>query len=240
MTRYSELATLFRRRIDTGEWNKGEQIPTLDELAVECGVARETIRRALDILEQQGLIARYRAKGTFVTGEPREQLWCELKTDFFGILQAREGMEIRLVSETRRAPVGGPLEFGVAAPAYRHLRRIHSLKGVPYLSADVYIDERIAAQIPRAAFTNKTALRLLADVADIDIVDVEQIMTIGAADLALAETLQMPLNAPVAWIDRYALGPDGQLLLFARGAYRGDVVRLSIKLTDIASLRSGG
>ena len=42
------------------------QIPTVDELAEECGVARLTIRQALDQLESDGIIQRFRAKGTFV------------------------------------------------------------------------------------------------------------------------------------------------------------------------------
>ena len=66
VSRYLQLATLFRRRVETGEWAVGSQIPTVDELAEECGVARLTIRQALDQLESDGIIQRFRAKGTFV------------------------------------------------------------------------------------------------------------------------------------------------------------------------------
>ena len=48
VSRYIQLATLFRRRIEQGVWRTGEQIPTVDDLAAECGVARATIRQALD------------------------------------------------------------------------------------------------------------------------------------------------------------------------------------------------
>lgn len=40
VSRYLQLATLFRRRVETGEWAVGTRIPTVDELADECGVAR--------------------------------------------------------------------------------------------------------------------------------------------------------------------------------------------------------
>ena len=66
VARYIQLASLFRRRIQSGQWSVGAQIPTVEDLAAECGVARATIRQALGQLETEDLIERYRAKGTFV------------------------------------------------------------------------------------------------------------------------------------------------------------------------------
>src|SRR5215470_334542 len=66
VSRYLQLATLFRRRVEIGEWAVGARIPTVDELAGEFGVARLTIRQALGQLEHDGIIQRFRAKGTFV------------------------------------------------------------------------------------------------------------------------------------------------------------------------------
>ncbi|MFX6226298.1 GntR family transcriptional regulator, partial [Acinetobacter baumannii] len=45
VSRSLQLATLFRRRIESGQWPLGSQIPTVDDLASECGVARATIRQ---------------------------------------------------------------------------------------------------------------------------------------------------------------------------------------------------
>src|SRR3712207_6948832 len=70
--RHIQLTTLFRHRIEQGAWKTGQQIPTVDELAAECGVARATIRQAMDQLEVEGLIERFRAKGTFVRQTDRK------------------------------------------------------------------------------------------------------------------------------------------------------------------------
>src|SRR3712207_7768150 len=59
--RHIQLTTLFRHRIEQGAWKTGQQIPTVDQLAAECGVARATIRQAMDQLEAEGLIERFRA-----------------------------------------------------------------------------------------------------------------------------------------------------------------------------------
>ena len=73
-----QLASMFRQKISYGTWSVGEKIPTVKELADECGVATMTIRQALDIIENEGLIERYRAKGTFVKDAPKQNLWCDV------------------------------------------------------------------------------------------------------------------------------------------------------------------
>jgi GntR family transcriptional regulator len=40
----------------------------------------------------------------------------------------------------------------------------------------------------------------------------------------------LPLNAPVAYVHRAAVDARGVLILVANGIYRGDVVRLDVKL----------
>jgi GntR family transcriptional regulator len=229
ISRYHQLASVFRRHIETGVWEVGSQIPTVIELAQSYEVARETVRQALGMLADEGLIRRYRAKGTFVTAAPRDQMWCQLETNFLGLLQAREGAQIELMEEERKVGISGKIEFGIADTAYRKLRRRHWRQDQPYMVADVFIAERWASKIPRAAFTNKTALKLVADVDGLSIADVEQIMTISVAELGASVALQIPLNAPVAQIERYVIDSEGRLALFARNTYRGDVVRLNIK-----------
>ena len=119
VSRYIQLATLFRRRIEQGSWKPGERIPTVDELAAECGVARATIRQALDQIEADGLIERFRAKGTFVRDAPAtNRLWCEVETDWSGLLRSREGAEIEVLGE-RKAIAGSAVPAATAGSAVR-------------------------------------------------------------------------------------------------------------------------
>lgn len=231
VSRYIQLATLFRRRIESGRWAVGEQIPTVDDLAEECGVARATIRQALGIIEAEGLVARFRAKGTFVTERPHDQLWCEVETDWSGLLRSREGATIEVLSsEIVPAPGLVPHRGGDLAPSYRHLRRRHSRAGSAFLLADVYIDERLCKRVKSADLSKKTALNLVVGIPGVTIVDARQTLTIGSADIETARELKIPLNAPVANVHRSAVDSKGKIVLIANGIYRGDVVRIDVKL----------
>ncbi|WP_448206787.1 FadR/GntR family transcriptional regulator [Azospirillum sp. sgz302134] len=56
----------LQRAIASGLWRPGEQLPTERRLAESLGLARNTVRRALDMLEAEGRIARGVGRGTFL------------------------------------------------------------------------------------------------------------------------------------------------------------------------------
>ncbi len=231
VSRYIQLATLFRRRIESGLWPLGSQIPTVEDLAAECGVARATIRQALDILEQEHLIERYRAKGTFVRRRPQEELWCTVATDWTGLLRPSLSARIEILSDEPDVPLERvAYQIGELAPAYRHLHRRHWRHDAPFLLTDVYIDERLRDRLTDEDLRTKTALQLVADIDGLEIAEARQTLTIGTADMETAESLSMPLNAPVAFVHRRAVDSTGVAVLIAEGIYRGDVVRFDIKL----------
>ena len=65
-SRYAALATVLRGRIIEGEWPPGSALPAEQTLAAEHGVALGTLRRALELMAEQGLIERIHGRGTFV------------------------------------------------------------------------------------------------------------------------------------------------------------------------------
>jgi GntR family transcriptional regulator len=65
-SRYGALAAALRARVVAGEWQPGSALPAEQTLAAEHGVALGTLRRALELLADQGLIERIHGRGTFV------------------------------------------------------------------------------------------------------------------------------------------------------------------------------
>ena len=65
-SRYAALAAALRARIVAGEWPPGSALPAEQTLAAEHGVALGTLRRALELMAEQGLIERLHGRGTFV------------------------------------------------------------------------------------------------------------------------------------------------------------------------------
>ena len=229
VARYIQLATLFRSRVMSGHWPAGAQIPTIEQLMAECGVARATIRQALGVLADEGLVSRYRAKGTFVTDKPRAHVWLDVTTDLRGMLNTRDGATIEVLEDTLvAAPERWPHDIGTISRTYRRLRRRHVRDGRAFLIAEVYIDAALASRLPKRAITTLTAMRLAASIPGVHIESARQTMTIGSSDLEVSELLGLPLNAPICFVDRSAVDQRGRLVLVSKGIYRGDVVRVDM------------
>ena len=66
LTRYAELAADLRARILRGQWEPGQSLAAETELARTYGVALGTMRQAIALLVNHGLLERRHGKGTFV------------------------------------------------------------------------------------------------------------------------------------------------------------------------------
>lgn len=64
---YAQLVDQLKMRIVTGVYSMGSRMPAVRELAVEAGVNPNTMQRALQELERQGLVYTQRTSGRFVT-----------------------------------------------------------------------------------------------------------------------------------------------------------------------------
>jgi DNA-binding FadR family transcriptional regulator len=62
----------LRKRIAAGEWSATGRLPAERELAAQYGVARNTVRRAVEAIAHDGIIERHVGRGTFVNGGATE------------------------------------------------------------------------------------------------------------------------------------------------------------------------
>src|SRR5262249_62342271 len=88
---YLQLAAAVRQRIHCGNLPPGSKIPSLGDLKGEFGVARVTVRQAMDRLEREGLISRHKGKGTFVKSNGGDRHWLHLATQWESLLDSIRG-----------------------------------------------------------------------------------------------------------------------------------------------------
>jgi len=62
----NDIATSLKKRIAAGEWVESGRMPPERDLADEFGVARNTVRRAVGMLENDGTVVRHVGRGTFL------------------------------------------------------------------------------------------------------------------------------------------------------------------------------
>ena len=69
VTPYRQLAEILKARIQRGDWAPGRPIASETRLVQEYGLARSTVRRALDLLVEERVVWKVQGRGTYV-GQP--------------------------------------------------------------------------------------------------------------------------------------------------------------------------
>lgn len=63
---YVQLATILRAEIESGRLASGQPLPSESYLQQQHGVSRVTVRKAVAVLRDEGLVYTIQARGTFV------------------------------------------------------------------------------------------------------------------------------------------------------------------------------
>ena len=113
---YLHIAQTLAERLNSGIYPAGSRLPSGSELRAEFGVSPMTVRRALSLLEQQGLVTGVKGRGTYARS--RDLADSVFRLDSLSGEWLDESAEIRLLSATMTRA-----DDRVAADAARGPRR---------------------------------------------------------------------------------------------------------------------
>ena len=209
LPRYAQIADILRQRIARGVWSRGEMLPSIEKLMEEFSVARVTVRQAVKLLSDEGLVSPHRGRGTVICGLPARERSLRVHTTFAGLVDMYRDDKpvVTNLIESDASPV--LLEGdGIAAPSYVHMRRVHARRGIRYCVISFYVDARVFRMAPER-FRNEVVLPVLYSLPDVEIADGRQTMHISRADVEVAGCLEVPVGEPMADVRRVLVAPDG-------------------------------
>jgi len=230
---YIQVATLLRNRIADGHFRAGQKMPTQEELEQEFGVARVTVRQAVELLEKEGLVHRQQGRGTFVTPHMPERRWLHLTIDIDSLALSISGHVPRFLT-VKNPPAPRLLaDDGEAAAEYQYLLSVQFRAGEPFAVASVHVERSIFERASEA-FRSRTALPVLLELERESIDYAQLTVVVGSASPDTSERLRMPLNSPTAEARYVVRNQQGVVTYVAEVIYRGDCVRF-----DIGLMRNG-
>ena len=146
---YTKLFNQLREQITQGGYAPGQRMPTEREICEIYGVSRITVRHALRLLCEQGLVVRHQGRGTFVRSEKPSKLPI-LNCDFTGSMRANApDISRRLLVSTKLVPPADVAEILGLAPKQECLyaERLDVLNGEPMACDKAYIPLELAGSI---------------------------------------------------------------------------------------------
>ncbi len=130
------------RRIRARDWVAGENIPHEQALAVEFGVARATVNRALRDLAGAGVLERRRKAGTRVALHPVRKATLDIPVTRLEVEGRGASYGLRRLHQAQE-PLPGPVARALEAAegaAFLHLKTLHLADGAPYVFEDRWLN----------------------------------------------------------------------------------------------------
>ncbi len=233
---YHQIYLILRERIIEGHYDT-KPLPGELVLAEQFNVSRVTMRRALQDLVKEGLVARGRGKGTFV--KPRAETRGSsvgqsqlLSASAMRLQASGDSSDLQLITSKRILP---PPEIATllhlpSDAIVEKLIRIRQLDGQPVAHLTSYIPQDLSGRICRRRLREFPILVLLEE-AGVKVAKARQTLSARLADASVAYALGVPVGAPLLAISRVAYDENGRPVQVLKGLYRPDRYDYRIELS---------
>jgi GntR family transcriptional regulator len=234
---YLQVASVLRTRIRSGQWSAGEKISTLEKLEREFEVARVTVRQAVDILREEGLLQARQGLGTFVSKRTPVRHWVKLATNWNSLIESlKDNVPRRLTIDHDVAPPNLGSSDGELAPSYVKLRSVQYRNEDPYSVVDLHLAREVFDLNPER-FKGAAALVTIDAMDAITLLGAHQTLTVGSADPEIADLLKIPIGAPTVEAHCVVIDDGGIAIYVGDIIYRGESIKLQMDLLATEPLR---
>jgi GntR family transcriptional regulator len=216
---YMQLAQNLRRQINDGNILAGEALPSERDLCALMGASRVTVRKATELLIEEGMLSRRPGSGTYVT--PRIQAQGSYLTSFSEDAKARGETTTTLWIEKTQGfandEEAGLLELDDGARVVR-LSRVRMAGGEPLAVENAVIP---AEMLPPVSEMGDSLYQALAERGNRPISGQQRIR---AAIAGPDESILLGVNegCEILRIERLTRREDGRPVELTRSAYRGE------------------
>lgn len=231
---YEQLASYIKIQIKSGVLKPGEQMITENTLCQVLSISRTTVRQCMDSLVEDGLIIRYRGKGSFIA-DPK------LKRNINYLYNFTENMrsvgaiptsvvltkEVIDITDNRIIEL---LQLPKAQPKAFHIVRLRCANGVPLLLENTYIPYYLCNGIEELSFESTSLYDTLSNRYSLNLYHacetIESIIIKGK----VANILKCKSNIPGYEIERISHLDSGYVFELTTSTTRADkcVFRLEL------------
>jgi GntR family transcriptional regulator len=239
--KYVAIATELESRILTGRYDAGQALPSQRDLSAEFGVTLMTLRQAIGLLAERGLINRHAGRSTFVSPPkaayrmgPLRSLVDELRDQGHAVDTVVLGRGMRRVpqwvaKELRLdGPAGAGDATGVGDATALRIERLRLLAGVPFIHQVSWVPEFAAGSLRTADLTTASLYDRLA-AGGITVQRAQERINPASLSAPLARLLERPEGFPVFRSDRATFDTEGAVVVFDRATIIGEQIEIRME-----------
>ncbi|MDX2379650.1 MAG: GntR family transcriptional regulator [Acidimicrobiia bacterium] len=204
--RYQEIAEDLRERARREP--AGSVLPSEAAMSTEYGASRVTVRRALELVRDEGLVAARQGFGWFVATEPVQQ-----SLDTLGTIESQvEGLgklSERKIEEFAFEAPPGRVQRLLQVDQVLRVKRVNLADGEPFAVVTVWCPAELGARLSRQDVERRPFYELI----EVDLRGASQTIGADLVDAGDAALLGVPESSPVLRCQRVTTARDGEPVL---------------------------
>lgn len=227
----------LRDEIGRGVHPEGVLLPGEQRLARALGVSRVTVRRALDVLESEGLVERRAGAGTMVLRPgPLPGVAADFTTLMPQIAQMGDETTARLLSFSYGTPPAVVASAMQVSPDARMQTavRLRLIEGRAFSHLTTHVPEEIAQNYTEAELATTPLFRLL-ERSGVKVESADQSVSATLASPEVAGHLGLSVGAPLLALERVVRDADGRGVEYLSALYRPDMFKLEMTLSRVGA-----
>ncbi|MFZ5453593.1 MAG: phosphonate metabolism transcriptional regulator PhnF [Thermodesulfobacteriota bacterium] len=231
---YQQLSGLLTKQIAAGIFPSGSQLPTEMEISRQYKLNRHTVRRALEVMEQEGLVYRLRGKGTFVAAK-KIPYRVSQKTQFTSsILEAGftpqacliNSYELSADRELAERLEIAPKDKVTVLKILRYADNLPFCFTLSYLPAHKY--PGLSAVLPESF----SLYQVIKEHFGVEARRVSSTFEVGLPERADSEMLRISPNTPLLIVKSCAKDQHGAVAEFCSSKFRGDYCTITLDFDE--------
>lgn len=208
---YEQVYEIIAQRIAAQIWPGGTYLPNEYELSTEFGVSIGTVRRAVSMLVEKGMVNRQQGRGTIVTHAGSRETARKINRCRFGEEQDYLRWNLRMLSSrtvSAEEPVATLLKVSPGEQLYviERIRSVGENRSAAY--DEVYLPKSLYPKMPDSTEDLEGAVQLSAP-NSLYIERTEERVTAIAADDRTAQVLGINPGTPLLKMVRVSINQDG-------------------------------
>jgi len=226
---YQRIQSVIRKRIDSGQLQPGDAVPSERDLAKTHHVSLMTARHALTFLEREGLVERRRGIGTFVA---------QPKIHFNKLMSYTEQMAARTLSAGAKILFAKVVNDENEAAARLSLppdsnivklERLRHAADEPFAIETCYLDAAEFSPLLESPIARESLFAILERDFKVELGYADEEVDATAADPRIADLLAIPRREPLLRIRQVIYSTKGKAIMYVLGFYRSDRHNLVIR-----------
>ncbi|WP_392343332.1 histidine utilization repressor [uncultured Shewanella sp.] len=228
--KFAQIKQFILSRIETGEWQENDRVPSENQLTELFACSRMTARRALTELVDSGVLERTQGVGTFVAGLKSQSSLLAIRNIADEIKDRGHGYSVNQLELTQieaSTTVANALGLKLGSPVFYSVL-VHCEQGLPLQVEERYVNPQLVPDYLQQDFSSHTPHEYLSAVAPLTEAKhtVEAIM----ANELLQQRLAIAATEPCLQILRRTWSRQG-VVSFARLVHPGSKFKLGGHLT---------